>query len=95
MSEEVMDRDTEEEGVKSVFFEGEGVDCEMCGWNEDYGAFYIWPDGKFYLTTRYGCYGGSYTEDRSGVLDELMHCQGFMNIGLQVQEIKKLLKGAQ
>lgn len=91
MTENLHDRDIDAEGVQSVYLYGDGMDCETCGWNSDDGEFHYFPDGRFYLSTRYGCYNGNYTEDKAKVLAELAHCARFMDIEDEIKQIKELL----
>lgn len=91
MTDYLKDRDEEAEGVQSVYLMGEGDDCEYCGWSSDEGEFHLFLDGRFYLSTRYGCYGGNYTEDKAEVLAELAHCARFMDIDDEINQIKELL----
>lgn len=91
MDDFLQDRDEDAEDVRSVYLYGDETDCDTCGWNSDTGEFHLWPDGRFYLSTRYGCYSGNYTETKEGVLGELKHCTGFMDIEHETEQIKELL----
>lgn len=91
MTDYLRDRDGEAEDVQSIYLYGKGTDCETCGWSSDEGEFHLFPDGRFYLSTRYGCYSGNYTEDRDEVLAELEHCSRFMDIDGEIEQIKELL----
>lgn len=88
----LINRDETAPGVICITFGGEGMDCDTCGWSYDEGELYYFPDGKFYLETRYGCYGGAYNEDREGVLEELEHVARFMDADEEIEQIKELLK---
>lgn len=42
--------------------EGEGSDCELCGWNYDTKIVYYFNGEDIWYSHRYGCYGYDQTE---------------------------------
>lgn len=83
-------RDENDPEVRSAYWQGEGYDCENCGWNSEYGRFHLWPDGNCCLNTWIGCYSGGYFEGREDVLEELdawKHLDGWEKFANEVREM--------
>lgn len=57
--------------TKTLYWEGGGLDCELCGFNPFQVTFRQFNEWTFYLNVRDGCRQGLYTEKPEEALNEL------------------------
>lgn len=87
---DLRERNEEAPDVKEVLWDTGGYECDTCGWNPEYGRFYLWPDGECYLDMWIGCYSGGYFEGRDAVLEELKswrHLEGWESFAKDVRTL--------